>query len=189
MFIDYLTLLLVNMTAGHVLLAAYLYKDPNTEESEKWAPGFAIVGLVAAFFGAMITLTWPLPGPYNSIYGEMSVLFGVLFLGASLGMTRGWSLTILGIYSFFAGVAAILLGLRIALLMLTQNSILTLMGFFLSGIAGVGAGPYLIWFRKSSFLRSTAIIILLLAALIWAFTGYGAYWEHLKLFNHLMPKG
>jgi uncharacterized membrane protein len=48
------------------------------------------------------------------------------------------------IYAFFAGVAAILVGLRIINLGLTTQSILSGLGFILSGLGGVCATPALL---------------------------------------------
>ncbi len=64
-FIDYVTLLLVNMVAGYALLAAYVWIGLDDPLNKRWAPGFAIVGLIALVFGAHMTITWPLIGSYS----------------------------------------------------------------------------------------------------------------------------
>ena len=51
MFIDYLTLLMINLAAGTALLAYFVLKGITTEDSKPFAAGFAIVGLIA-FLGA-----------------------------------------------------------------------------------------------------------------------------------------
>lgn len=86
MFIDYLSLMLLNMAAGLVILAGYLYRGMESKYQKKWVPGFAITGFIALTNGYHMTWTWPLPGSYNSAFGEMSILFGVLFLGAALAL-------------------------------------------------------------------------------------------------------
>ena len=84
MFIDYLTLMLVNMTIGLVVLAWFLLRGIQREDNKAWAAPFAGVGLIASVTGFTMTLTWPLPpaklAVYNMAFGEMTVLFGVLFL-------------------------------------------------------------------------------------------------------------
>lgn len=180
--IDFLTLLLVNMVAGFVLLAAYLVKGLD-EDARDWAPGFAITGLVALLFGGYITLTWPLPGPYNVAYGEMSVFFGMIFLGASWAMAKGRSLKTVALYAFFAGLAAVVIGARFIDLKLSAQPLVTGFGFILSGLAGVFSAPVLTWMHAVKPARYFAALLLLLAALIWAVTGYASYWLHLALFK------
>lgn len=108
-FIDYVTLLLTNMTAALVVLAFFLWWGLCREDQGKWAPAFGVSGLVATIVGLVMCFTWPLPKPYNSAFGDMSVLFGVLFLGAAWALSRGWSLTPLGVYAFVPGLAAIVM--------------------------------------------------------------------------------
>ena len=107
MMIDYLTLMLINMAAGLFLLGCFVWRDLDTpEDFGRWVPAFAICGLVAAIGGFAITFTWPLPQPYNSAFGEMSVLLGVLWLGLALALAKKWELLPLAIYAVFAGAAA-----------------------------------------------------------------------------------
>jgi hypothetical protein len=120
-FIDYITLLLVNMTAGFVLLGLYVLRGLDDPLNRRWVPGFAIVGVIAFLFGSHMTLTWPVIGAYNSAFGEMSVLYGGIFLGAALSIARGWSLVSVAIYASLAGAAAVLLGLRIIDLGMTKE--------------------------------------------------------------------
>lgn len=187
MFIDYVSLLLVNMVAGLVLLAAYVIAGPETSDPKKWIPGFGLVGFIALVFGVPMTLTWPLPGPYGSMYGEMSVLLGGLFLGAAFALARGWSLLTLGVYGFFAGLAAVVLGIRILDLRLTLMPALSGIGFILSGLGGVFAAPTLVWFKGNRNFRILAAVILLAAAAIWAMTAYMEYWIHPHMFEHWKP--
>ena len=178
MFIDYVTLMLINMTAALTILAVFLWKYPVGEDRQTWAPVFAISGLVAVICGFVMIFTWPLPKPYNSPFGEMSVLLGILFLAAAWSLAKGWNLLPLGIYAFFAGSAAVLIGIRIIDLSLTQKPAMSGIGFILTGLAGVMAG-LILWLHRIKPFRILAAIILLIAAAIWAMTGYVAYWMHL----------
>ena len=178
-FIDYVTLMLVNMTAGLVVLACFLWRDIANQNRQRWAPAFAVPGLVAMVCGFAMTFTWPLPHPYNITYGEMSIFLGVLFLGAAWSLTKGWNLLPLGLYALPAGAAAVLLGIRIIDLGLTNKPLLSGIGFILTGLGGVFALPGLV-FVKQAWLRRLGTLLLLAAAAIWAMTGYMAYWMHLK---------
>lgn len=186
MFIDYVPLLLINMTAGFFLLAWYVYKGIDDIDQKRWAPAFAIVGFIALICGMHMSWFWPLPGSYNVAFGEMSVFFGVLFLAAALAFANGWNLIPLAIYGLFAGLAAILIGIRIKNLHLTQEPVISSIGFILSGAAGIFAGPVL-YFRKNKALRIMSAIVLLAAAVIWARTGYTAYWNHLSSLSKWTP--
>jgi putative membrane protein len=181
MMIDYLTLMLINMAAGLFLLGCFVWRDLYTSEDVgRWVPAFAICGLVAAIGGFAITFTWPLPKPYNSAYGEMSVLFGVLLLGLALALAKRWELLPLAIYAVFAGAAAMLLGVRIIELGLTTHPILSGVGFILSGICGIFS-PLVVWQSDKKGLRIIGSLVLFAASAIWAWTGYSAYWTHMMV--------
>ena len=151
-----------------------------TDTTLKLLSDVAICGLVATIAGFAMTFTSPIPKPFSMAYGEMSVLLGVLFLGAAWALTRGWSLLPLGIYAFFAGAAAILLGVRFIALSLTPTPLLPGAGFILTGLGGVGAGAVL-WRHDIKALRLAGVLVLLAAAAIWAFTAGMGYWTHMKV--------
>jgi len=82
MFIDWLTLLLVNMMVALVLHSLFMFRW-DRKGSKMVIPGFLLTGAIALIAGFRMVFTWPLPGPYNIIYGELSVLFGAfLFMAA-----------------------------------------------------------------------------------------------------------
>ena len=177
--IDYVTLLLTNMSAGLVVLACFLWRGLDRPDNRNWAPAFGISGLVATVAGFAMTLTWPIPKPFSMAYGEMSVLFGVLFLGAAWALAMGWQLRPLGFYSLLPGLAAILLGIRIIHLSLVPVAIVPGLGFILTGLGGVGAGLVLRQ-PQSRGLRLIGIVVILAAAVIWIQTFIMSYWLHMK---------
>jgi putative membrane protein len=185
MFIDYVALMLVNLVAGFLLLALnfakYLEKDPKA-----LVPGFLVVGFVATITGLGMIFTWPLPGSYNVPFGELSVLFGVLFLGAGIALVKEWNLIALGVYAVLAGAAAVIVGVRILNLKMTNEPALSGLGFILSGLSGFMTLPVYVY-KKNKAVRIIAIAILLAAAAIWAFTGYASYWAHLQSFGKWAP--
>jgi putative membrane protein len=177
-FIDYVTLLLTNMTSALIVLAAFLWWGLGRQDQSKWAPAFGISGLIATVAGLAMCFTWPLPKPYSSAYGEMSVLLGVLFLGAAWALARGWSLTPLAIYAFVPGVAAIEIGVRIIHLSLTAAPLLSGTGFILTGLGGVFAALVVCEYRVK-ILRVIGGLVMSAAALVWVFTMAMGYWMHL----------
>ncbi|MFS0514742.1 DUF981 family protein [Nostoc sp. UIC 10607] len=186
MFIDYITLMLINMVAGLFLLADYVYRSIDSSNQRQWIPGFGITGAIALTTGLHMSFTWPVTGSFNIAFGETSVLFGILFVAAAIALAQGWDLLTIAIYGFFAGVVAIVVGIRIINLNLTRQPLLSGIGFILTGLGGVFAAPTLYWKTNRTW-RLIGVAVLIVAALIWAFTGYLAYWNHLEGFQKWVP--
>ncbi|MEG4070194.1 DUF981 domain-containing protein [Microcoleus sp. Pol11C2] len=186
MFIDYLTLMLINLSAGLALLAAYVYFGLGTSNQKRWIPGFGVVGAIALVTGLHMTFTWPIIGSFNVAYGETTVLFGILFVGTSLTLAMGWELFTLGIYGFFAGLVSLLIGFRIINLGITQLPLLSGTGFILVGLGGIFSVPTLS-LKSTLLLRTIGAIVLSVAALIFAYIGLTAYWAHLADFSKWTP--
>ena len=187
MFIDYLTLIMINMVAGTALLAYYIFTGMDAPDQKGFAAGFGIVGLLALILGLTLSFTWPLPGSYNIGYGEATTLFGAVFFATGLALAFGWSLLPIAVYAFFAGVDAVIIGIRIFSLGLTNEPIISSFGFIAAGLGGVLSFPYLKWFRENRLLRTIAAIIVALTALLWAITFYASLWDHLASFAKWVP--
>lgn len=187
--IDYVTLMLLNMAAGLYILAYYFFRGVDDPEPRRWVPAFGVPGLVATVGGFHLIFTWPLIGPYNSLFGECSVLLGVLFLGAAVAMGLRVSLWPLAIYGLLAGLAAMVLGVQIVNLGLTKTPLIAGGGFFVTGLAGVLAAPIIYWRLK--LLRLLLSLILLGAATLWAALAYVSYWMHMESanFSKYLPAG
>ncbi|MBU7581605.1 MAG: DUF981 domain-containing protein [Nostoc sp. TH1S01] len=186
MFIDYITLMLINMVAGLVLLADYVNRGLVSANQKQWIPGFGITGGIALTTGLHMTFTWPVRGSFNIAFGETTVLFGVLFIAAAIALAFDWDLWTVAIYAFFAGLVAVVVGIRIINLNLTRTPVLTGIGFILTGLGGICAAPALYW-KANRTLRLTGVAVLIVAALIWAFIGYLAFWNHLESFQKWVP--
>ena len=194
MFVDYISLLLINMAAGLVVLALYIARGIEAEDQKSWVPAFGAAGLVALLVGLHMTLTWPIPKLEkvnltwaNVAFGELSVLLGVLFLATALALWRGWSLRPLAVYAAFAATASIVVGIRILDLSLTKNPTKSGIGFILTGASGVLLIPALWCPQCSRPLRWLVAAGLIVAAALWGSTGYDAYWSHLQSLSSL-PK-
>lgn len=185
--IDFLTLMLINMAAGLLVLAWYVARGLDDADQPKWAPAFAAPGLIALLNGLRVTWTWPLPGSYNTAFGETSVMLGILLLGAAWSLATNRDLLPLCAYAFVAGLTGILLGVRIFVLGMTLMPPLTALGFALTGSAGVFAGVAL-RFRRCVLVRAAGALVLLAASAIWLLNGYAGYWDHLARFAKYMPK-
>jgi putative membrane protein len=179
-FIDYVSLMLINMAGGLVILASFIWKDIDREYNRFWSPAFALPGMIAVTCGFAMIFSWPLPNPYNIAYGETSVLLGFLFLAAALSIAKGWQLYPLGIYAFFAGLAGVIVGIRIINLGLTLTPIISGIGFILTGSGGIFA-EIVILNHDKKWLRIIGALVLIAAAIIWALTAYYEYWAHLQI--------
>lgn len=186
MFIDYITLMLINMMAGLFLLAYYVYQGLDSPHQKLWVPGFGMTGAIALATGLHMIWTWPVTGSFNIAFGETTVLFGIIFVAASIALAQGWDLLTIAIYAFFAGLAAIVIGLRLINLSMTRQPLLSGIGFILTGLGGVLAAPSL-YLKTNRTWRLAGAVVLVIAALIWGFTGYLAYWNHLESFQKWVP--
>ncbi|MFQ4136520.1 DUF981 family protein [Nodosilinea sp. PGN35] len=187
MFIDYITLMLINMVAGLVLLADFVYRGLDGANLKRWIPGFGLVGAIALATGLHMMWTWPIPGSFNISFGETTVLFGGLYLAAAIAIAQGWDLLSLTVYAFFAGLTAIVVGARIINLGQTQQPLVAGLGFILTGLGGVLAAPTLVYLRGNKSWRTLGAAVLLVAALVWAIIGFRGYWGHMEGFSDWQP--
>jgi len=167
------------MAVGLLLLAGYVYRGQDDEDPGRWVPGFAATGLVATAIGTNLSLTWPLPGPYNATFGEPSVLLGIVLLAGALALARRWPLHSVAWYACTAGLVAVVLGVRIANLGLTAMPPLTAVGFILAGLGGLLAPVVTIYWRECRGARLATAAVLTGSGAIWLFTALMAYWDHL----------
>lgn len=177
MFIDFLTLMMINLAAGLGLLAGWLFLDFETRTAKNWSIGFAMSGFLALITGLYMSLTWPLPGSYNIVFGEMSVLFGTIMLGLAFAVYKEFDLMPVCIYSSFSGLVVILMGLQIILLPLTKEPVVSGLSFTIVGVLALLAAPgYLI--KSNIGFRKLAATGLLLMSLLWCFNAAMSYWGH-----------
>ena len=187
MFIDFLTMIMINLVAGSFLLAYYLWKGIDEADQRPYAAAFFGVGLLAFIAGLQLSFNWPLPGSYNVGYGDTTTLFGIVFLATALALWQGWSLTPVAIYAFFAGLDALIVGVRILSLGLTKEPVVSAIGFIFAGLGGMGAAPFFLWFRENRMLRMLGALMMLGVAVLWAIAFYNALWGHLESFGSWVP--
>ncbi|TVP66510.1 MAG: DUF981 domain-containing protein [Leptolyngbya sp. LCM1.Bin17] len=187
MFVNYISLMLINMVAGLVLLADFVYRGLDGANLKRWIPGFGLVGGIALVTGLHMTLTWPVPGSFNISFGETTLLFGALYVMAAIAIAQGWDLLTVTIYGFFAGLMSVVVGLRIISLEQTRQPFVAGLGFILTGLGGMLSAPTLVYLRYNQGWRTLGAMVLLLAAVIWAITGYQALWGHMDRFSDWQP--
>ena len=188
MFIDYLSLIIINMVAGLALLADYLRKGQDQEDQRPYAAAFGGTGLLALILGLNLSLTWPLPGNHNILFGETTTLFGAVFLMTGYALSQGWNLFPVSIFAFFAGIDAFLMGLNILFSKTSQEPLISVLGFLLIGLLGIFSAPYLMYFQNKNIFRWVAIGSLLITAAIWLLIFGGELWSHLDNFVIWIPQ-
>lgn len=186
MFTDFVALMLINLAAGLALLAHYLYQMPEAGTRRSWAAGFFAVGLVGFALGFDMVTQWPLPGGYNVAFGEPALFLSTAFLAAAITLTFEWEPLIPALYGAFGGVQAILVGIRLLQLHMTQAPTIAFLGYVSAGVGGLLALPALEW-RDRRWIAIAAAVVLGLSAILWAITGYEALWSHILDFSKWLP--
>ncbi len=186
MFVDYLTVMLLNMVAALVMFALWMAFSYE-KNPKKYVVGFLLTGLIALVTGFHMILTWPLPGSNNILFGDVTVLFGALFFFAGLALQFGWDLFPLGIFAVLSGAVAVVLGIRILNMGLGKAPLLGAAGYVIAGVAGILTLPA-IALPKMKWIRWLAALARIGAAIIWAVTAYPSYWQHIDSFSKWAPK-
>ena len=180
MFIDYLTVMLINMVAAFVIHGLFIGRWMDTDP-KKAVPGYLLTGFIALATGFQLIFTWPLPGAYNILFGDLTVLLGGFLFVAGLSLQFGWNLVTLGIYAFLAGAVAEVLAVRVLTLPMTSQPLASAAGYAVTGLTALLTLPVLL-FPKQKWLRVLVMIAAFLSALAWALVVYPAYWTHMESF-------
>jgi putative membrane protein len=191
MYIVYLTLMLTNLSAAFFILAWYVWRGLPCGDKKAWVPAFVVPGSVALLTGLHMTFTWPMPGVYNMAFGEPSIMVGVLFLAGSWGIAKCWDFTPLAIYAFIAGIAAMIIGIQFIHLNISQEPLAAGVGLLMSGFAGVLTLPVTFFWSRikplGRFFQIILVLLLVVAAVLWAYTAYATYWDHMASFGSWKP--
>ncbi|CAB1128388.1 conserved membrane protein of unknown function [Candidatus Hydrogenisulfobacillus filiaventi] len=186
MFVDYVGVMLINLAAGLALLAHYLYMNPSPDTRRSWASGFFAVGVLGFATSFTMDVVWPLPGSYNVAFGEPGLFLSTAFLAAAVTLTFEWEPLIPAIYGAFGGLMAIVIGIRLLDLHMTQSPALATLGYLTAGIGGLFTLPALNW-RNTRWLSIVAAVALGISAIVFVAIGYEAEWGHLLDFAHWIP--
>jgi putative membrane protein len=186
MFIDFLTLMLINMTVALILFALYMAFFIE-KDAKKMVPGFLVVGAIALVTGFRMIFTWPLPGSFNIAYGDPTVLLGAFFFMAGLAIAFGWDLLTIGIYSAVSGAAVILLAVRIYGLKMGSNPLEAALAFIGTGATAILALPA-IALPKMKWIRWLTALASIVTAAGWVYVTFSAYWGHLESFAKWAPR-
>ncbi|MDD4635120.1 MAG: DUF981 domain-containing protein [Dehalococcoidales bacterium] len=191
MYIVYVTLMNANMAIALFLLAVFIFKGIFSESARNFVPAFTITGAVAVATGMHMAFTAPMPGSWNIAMGEPSILIGVLLLGTAWSISKSYSFAPLGVYGFGAGLVAMVVGYQVINLGLGSNPVPTGIVMLVAGFPGVLSLPAA-FFAKSNpgisrMIQWLAIILLVVAAGMLAYTSLNGYIGHLDSFSEFKP--
>ncbi|MDA8345475.1 MAG: DUF981 domain-containing protein [Thermaerobacter sp.] len=185
--IDYLAVMLVSVGVGLALLAFYLFFAPDESKRPTWGGAFLIIGLVLFFLALNIDLHWILPSSYNIAFGEPALLFATIYSVAGILLLMKQDLLGPAIIGFFAGIVPIVVGLRMMNMGMTSEPGLSGTGYILAGLGGMLTLPA-IGYKNQKTIVYLAALVLIVAAVIFCYMGYGAFWSHLASFAKYAPK-
>ncbi|MGC8612243.1 MAG: DUF981 family protein [Athalassotoga sp.] len=183
MFIDYVTIQLIAAASGLLFAGIYTLKYRSGKSNSSWIYGFWMIGFILLVTGLDMIFTWPLPGSYNIIFGEPSVWFGALLIFIGVAIKNNSDLLPLALLSSAGGLINIVISVDILIYSMTQSPIIAFGGFITSGLGALMAPLGL----KSKSIRWIIFILLVLSAIAFAVTGYGAYYQHASDFAHYLP--
>jgi putative membrane protein len=190
-YIVYLTLMMTNIAAALFLLALYIFRGFAAENQKKWIPAFALSGGIALATGLHMIFVWPMPSVYNIAFGELSIMLGGLLVAGAWAIAKSWSFVPLGVYAFFASLAAVVVGVRFINLQISKEPLVVAAVLILTGVSGVLALPATFFYQRnpglSRAIQWAAIIALVVAGGVLAFSAYTGYWDHLESFQAYKP--
>lgn len=177
--INYLTLIMIDLIAGYTLLTYFLAIGLDVERGKGLAAAFGGVGLLNLVLGLGITLTWPLPGSYNILFGEATAMFGIVFLAAGIAIAREWDLYPITLIASIFGIYVLIAGWGIFSLNMTRTPLMTTLLYLLVGITALLA-PLGWKKRESGGLLKAGMALTIITALLWFVTFAGSLLGHLQ---------
>ncbi len=184
MFIDYVTIQLIAAASGLFLAGLYAIKFASPlKERVGFVYSFWMAGVVLSITGFDMIFTWPLPGAYNIIFGEPAIWFGILLIFLGFAIKAENDLFPLTLMFSAGGLINLVISGDILIYNMTQSPALAFVGFLTSGL-----GALLVPFGlKSKTVRWIIAVLLIIAAIVFAITGFGAYYQHASDFAHWVP--
>jgi putative membrane protein len=197
-FIDNLAYALFSVSfAGFMLLYTVssmylLYRKRRSFQEHLMAASLpiALIGLYMLVMGLWGQFTWPLPGSYNILFYDPFLSFGILLLSFSMAVRYRLRLEYVGFLGLMMGAMIIVYGIAGYNLGLTAAPIGLLALYLGYGLAAIFSYPVsLISDRLPDTRKRTPAnwriiliifcILLLLASLVSAYTGFAAIGQHL----------
>lgn len=179
-FIDPLAIMLVAVAASAGLIALYFIQAAKGKKSfeDIAVPGFAI-GFFDFVSGLYMSFLWPLPGPYNMLFGDPMLFLGIIMLAGSFMLYKKINPNVLSYFGFLLGIYLLAETYGIYALGLEKGAyFLPAFSFYLFSTLSALFSPLANLNPKSSrwayyFLALLLIVTAFLAVFIGVFAIYG----------------
>ncbi len=184
-FVDYLStdgyiLLLADVYATYAMLMVTRGKELGRESGV--VPLF--LGIASLLLSIHMDVTWPLPGPFNFVFGDPFTVFSVLVLSAGTELLLFGNLKYIEGLAVPAGLISILYGIVIALDSLDPVPVWGM--FVMEGLAGALTGVSIN--SKNKSLMWTALVLLALSSILLAAVCVQTTFGHVTDFAKYYPR-
>ncbi|WP_148217138.1 DUF981 family protein [Acidilobus saccharovorans] len=181
LFVDTLDIWLAVLAWGLLTAAAwvtYRFVMGRGQQADRgFGYAFLAIGVYALVMGLWGSMTWPLPSSYNIVLMDPYALYGVALLMIGLALIAGVDLKGPTIAIAFLSISVLIYAADIAKYHLTNSPAAAAALFVLVGLSGI-LGPFLNLSKSSKYVAYLEVILLVLAALLSAYIGGMATFEH-----------
>ncbi|GGP20092.1 hypothetical protein GCM10007981_06770 [Thermocladium modestius] len=194
-FIDYLTAMMTLSIAVDLaaIYMAYRLSNPIQREDSAGMEEIKSIGLTllalslpTLIYGLSMSITWPLPGGYNLLFGDPFAYLGVVALMG--GLLLYFSPTKLKAASLpvgFLSLITIVYGASILTHGLTSEPTLAFAFYLFEGLGGISMA--LLLFKQNKAIAYATMALLAIAAIIILIVDGGAIFQHPALFAKYAP--
>ncbi len=163
--------------ASWVLLRFAMRRQDTAALDRGFGLAFTAIGVYAFVMGLWASMVWPLPSSYNLVLSDPYALYGLAMLALGLALFAGagldgpiYTIALLSLSVFIYGADIISHGM-------TNSPAAAAAMYFLVGLSGL-LSPLLLYRRTSRWYAYVEVVILILAALLAAYIGASATFEH-----------
>ncbi|MGC8597580.1 MAG: DUF981 family protein [Thermocladium sp.] len=189
-FIDYLTAMMTLSMAINLEVMYMSYRlgsGAARDELKSIGLVMMMLGVPTTIFGLTMSITWPLPGSYNILFGDAFLYLGIVTLIGGL-LLYGVEPDKFKASSFpvaFLSLITIIYGASIYTHGLTNSPVLAFAFYLFEGLSGIVTA--LLLYRRTKSIAYTVIALLVIATIIMLIIDVGAIFQHPALFAKYSP--
>ena len=189
-FIDYLTAMMTLSMAINLEVMYMSYRlgsGAARDELKSIGLVMMMLGVPTTIFGLTMSITWPLPGSYNILFGDAFLYLGIVTLIGGL-LLYGVEPDKFKAASFpvaFLSLITIIYGASIYTHGLTNSPVLAFSFYLFEGLGGIVTA--LLLYRRTKSIAYAVIALLAIATIIMLIIDVGAIFQHAVLFAKYSP--
>lgn len=189
-FIDYLTAMMTLSMAINLEVMYMSYRlGSSAARDELRSIGLVMMmlGLPTTIFGLTMSITWPLPGSYNILFGDAFLYLGIVTLigGLLLYSVEPDKFKAASFPVAFLSLITIIYGASIYTHGLTNSPVLAFSFYSFEGLGGIVTA--LLLYRRTKSIAYAVIALLAIATIIMLIIDVGAIFQHPALFAKYSP--